>query len=163
MPSWEFQIVIYLAGSSETAAGLRLAYANRYFIPVCGNKDRGWGIRWFSRGKFSVGHSDSPSGAFLVCLSFFSLLPLSTAGAAIETGYADVLSFDLGFSRWFLRLRATVNLTADGVCRFVDLETDLFVSEFLRERIYNFVNYFIRRIYFLVWHLDTTVWKYDIR
>src|SRR5580765_1576351 len=45
VPPREFQIVIYLAGSSETAARPGLAYANRYFIPVCGNKDRGWGIR----------------------------------------------------------------------------------------------------------------------
>lgn len=81
MPPREFQIVIYLAGSSETAAGPGLAYANRYFIPVCGNKDRGWGIRWFSRGKFSVGHSDSPSGAFLVCLSFFFLHPSFTSAS----------------------------------------------------------------------------------
>lgn len=33
------------------------SYANRYFIPVYGNKDRGWRVRWFSRGKFSKGYA----------------------------------------------------------------------------------------------------------
>lgn len=148
MPPWEFQIVIYLAGSSETAAGPRLAYANRYFIPVCGNKDRGWGIRWFSRGKFSVGHSDSPSGAFLVCLSFFFLLPFSAAGAVIETGCV---------ASTFLRSRfifpddsfGCVPLSIWQQMVYVDLEIDLFANEFLRARVYNFVNCFIR-IYFRV-------------
>lgn len=67
VPPREFQIVIYLAGSSETAVRPGLAYANRYFIPVCGNKNRGWGIRWFSRGKFNAEHSDS----MVWCVSCF--------------------------------------------------------------------------------------------
>lgn len=84
VPPREFQIVIYLAGSSETAARPGLAYANRYFIPVCGN--RGWGIRWFSRGKFNARHSDSWCGAFLVLFFPFFFSILRHVRAAIERG-----------------------------------------------------------------------------
>lgn len=86
VPPREFQIVIYLAGSSETAARPGLVYANRYFIPVCGNKNRGWGIRWFSRGKFNAGYSDSWCGAFLVLFFPFFFSFSRHVRAAIERG-----------------------------------------------------------------------------
>lgn len=90
VPPREFQIVIYLAGSSETAARPGLAYANRYFIPVCGNKDRGWGIRWFSRGKFSARHTPI-RGVMRFLFCYFSFLFFSSSlsrhvRAAIERG-----------------------------------------------------------------------------
>lgn len=115
VPPREFQIVIYLAGSSETAARPGLAYANRYFIPVCGNKNRGWGIRWFSRGKFNARHSDSWCGAFLVLFfPFFFLSFEARASCDRKRPSRDVLSFDLPyFPRWFLQLHITVNPTAE--------------------------------------------------
>lgn len=150
MPLQEFQIVIYLAGSSETAAGPGLAYANRYFIPVCGNNDRGWGIRWFSRGKFSMGHSDSPSSAFLVCLFFFPSFFPHSASAVIETGCTALYfsSIAVYFPRWFFRLHATVNLTADSLRRSIDLEN--WSARKADSRGFNFLNYFIHRINFCV-------------
>lgn len=55
----DFRIVIYLAGGVPSLQQDLCSYANRYFIPVYENKDRGWRVRWFSRGKFNEGHSGS--------------------------------------------------------------------------------------------------------
>lgn len=55
----DFRIVIYLAGGVPSLQQDLCLYANRYFIPVYENKDRGWRVRWFSRGKFNEGYSGS--------------------------------------------------------------------------------------------------------
>jgi len=118
VPPREFQIVIYLAGSSETAVRPGLAYANRYFIPVCGNKNRGWGIRWFSRGKFNAEHSDSMVwcvSCFVFSFSsFFFFLFLARASCDRKRPSRDALSFDLSyFPRWFLQIHIAINPTAE--------------------------------------------------